>query len=270
MIDRKISVHLQDFPDISFLDDEKELVADMDLVRAVCSVALSIRDQKNLRVRLPLNKLIVIGKNAAKILPFKEIIAEEVNVKSIEIKEEIGDLVEVKLQINFKKIGAKFGSKIKEITVASKSGEWKKTSEKTIEIAGVELADDDFEIKLIAKNQDEKKFVSSSLPSNDCLVQLDVEVTKELEDEGIARDIVRAVQQNRKDADLNITDRIKLQIFSSNKRILEIAFAFQNYIREQVLADILECTITSENLKSSAKFSFENKLDDGDLLVGIS
>jgi isoleucyl-tRNA synthetase len=270
MITRKISIHLQDFPDVSFLAEEKTLVADMDMVRAVCSVALSIRDQKNLRVRLPLNKLIVIGKNASRILPFKEIIAEEVNVKLIEIKEEIGDLAEVKLQINFKKIGAKFGQKIKEITAASKTGDWKKTSEKTIEIAGVELADDDFEIRLTAKNQDEKKFVFASLPSNDSLIQLDVEVTKDLEDEGIARDIVRAVQQNRKDADLKMTDHIKLQIFSTNSRILDVAKNFENYIKEQVLADVLECVANSEKLKSSAKFSFENKLDDGDLLIGIS
>lgn len=270
MIDRKISVHLQDFPDVSFFAEEKKLVADMDMVRAVCSVALSIRDQKNLRVRLPLNKLIVIGKNAARILPFKEIIAEEVNVKSVEIKEEIGDLAEVKLQINFKKIGAKFGTKIKEITAASKAGDWQKTSEKTIEIAGVELVDDDFEIRLTAKNQDEKKFISAALPSNDVLIQLDVEVTKDLEDEGIARDIVRAVQQNRKDADLKITDHIKLQIFSTNSRILDVAKNFENYIKEQVLADFLEVVLDAEKLKSSTKFSFENKLDDGDLLVSLS
>jgi isoleucyl-tRNA synthetase len=101
MINRKSSVHLQDFPDISFLPNEKELVADMDLVRSIASTALSIRDNKNLRVRLPLNKLIVIGKSAARILPFKEIIADEVNVKSIEIKEDITELAELKLQINF-------------------------------------------------------------------------------------------------------------------------------------------------------------------------
>ncbi len=269
MINRKISVHLQDFPDVSFLNEEKKLVAEMDLVRAVCSVALSIRDNKNLRVRLPLKSLTVIGKNAALILPFKEIIADEVNVKSVEIKEEIGDLAEVKLQINFKKIGAKFGAKIKEITEASKKNDWKKVSEKEIEIAGVKLSDDEFEIKLTTKNQDEKKYAIAALPTNDCLVSLDIEITKDLEDEGIARDIVRAVQQNRKDADLNITDHISLQLFSSNSRILEVAKAFEKYIAEQVLASAIGITKNAEEIKS-AKFSFENKLDDGDLAVGIS
>jgi isoleucyl-tRNA synthetase len=268
MINRKISVHLQDFPDVSFLSEETKLVSDMDMVRAVCSVALSIRDNRNLRVRLPLKSLTVIGKNAAQILPFAEIIAEEVNVKSVEIKEEIGDLAEVKLQINFKKIGAKFGAKIKEITEAAKKGEWKKTSEKEIEIAGIKLADDEFEIKLTTKNQDEKKFAIMALPTNDCLIQLDVEITKDLEDEGIARDIIRAVQQNRKDADLNISDHINLKFFSSKPRILEVAKSFEKYIAEQVLADSISCEQSAEAVKT-AKSSFENKLDDGDLVVGI-
>lgn len=266
MINRKISVHLQDFPDISHLNDEKQLIADMDLVRAICSIALAIRDNKNLRVRLPLKSLKIIGKNSQRILPFKEIIAEEVNVKTIEIDEDFSALAELKLQINFKKIGAKYGAKIKEITTASKTGDWKKIGENEIEIAGLKLVDDEFEIKLATKNIDEKKFSTLPLPSNDYLVSLDVEITKDLEDEGIARDIIRAVQQNRKDANLNITDRIKLEIFSSNSRILEVAKSFENYIKEQVLADDLRCL---NDANSSAKFTFENKLDDGDLKVGI-
>lgn len=266
IISRDISVHLQNFPEVSFLSDEKDLVANMDLVRSICSVALSLRDNKNLRVRLPLKSLTIIGKNSARILNFAEIIADEINVKSIEVKEEISDLAELKLQVNFKKIGAKYGPKIKEITAASKSGDWKKISEKEIEIAGVKLADDEFEIKLSTKNHDEKKFAIQALPTNDYLVSLDIEVTKDLEDEGIARDIVRAIQQNRKDANLEISNRIKLQLFSSNPRILEVANSFKNYICEQVLADDLQCSSS----KISAKFSFENKLDDGDLEVGIS
>ena len=266
VIDRKISIHLQDFPDISFFNEETQLVADMDLVRNICSTALSIRDNKNLRVRLPLKSLSVIGKNSARILPFKEIIAEEVNVKTVEIKEEISDLAELKLQINFKKIGAKYGAKIKEITAAAKDGNWKKVSEKEIEIAGINLVGDEFEIKLSSKNNDEKKFAFASLATNDYLVSIDIEITKDLEDEGIARDIIRAVQQNRKDSNLDISNYINLQIFSSNLRILSVAKTFENYIKEQVLAKHLEI-LDLQNI--SAKFIFDSKLEDGDLKVGI-
>jgi isoleucyl-tRNA synthetase len=282
MINRQISVHLQNFPEVAFLDDEKRLVADMDLVRTLCSVVLSIRDNKNLRVRLPLNKLIVIGKKAARILPFREIIADEVNVKSIEIKEEISDLAELKLQLNFKKIGAKFGAKIKEITKAAKCGAWKKIEKVTgeeiageeiageeIEIAGVKLSADEFEIKLAGNNNYEKKFVTAALPNNDYLLQLDIEITKELEDEGIARDIVRAVQQNRKDANLNISEHIKFKIFSADSRIITVAKAFESYIKEQVLAEMVQFSTSLQELKDSAKFFYQNKLENGDLAIGI-
>lgn len=268
MINRKISVHLQDFPNLSFLPQEQDLIESMDLVRAICSSALAIRDDKNLRVRLPLKSLTIIGKNSAKILPFKDIIAEEVNVKNVLTKEEISEFAELKLQINFKKIGAKYGSKIKEITTAAKDGKWQKTSENEVEIAGVKLCDDEFEIKLAVKNAAEKKSAISALPSNDYLVELDIEITKDLEDEGIARDIVRAIQQNRKDADLNVSDQISLKLFSSNPRLLEVARSFENYIKEQVLAS--EILILEQAFDASqTKYFFENSTEEGDLILGF-
>lgn len=268
MIDRSISIHLQDFPDVDFIDSESQLINSMDLVRSICSTALAIRDNKNLRVRLPLQSLTIIGKDAQKILPFSEIIAEEVNVKEIKIIEEISQFAENKLQINFKKIGAKFGAKIKEITNAIKEGDWQKINDKTIKIAGVELIDDDFELKLTTKNIDEKKSAIMPLPSNDYLVLLAIEITKELEDEGIARDIVRAIQQNRKDANLEITNHINLEIFSSNPRIIEVALGFENYIKNQVLAENIKI-LAQKNTNSSAKI-FINQLDDGDLETTIN
>lgn len=270
MINRKISVHLQNFPDVSFLPKEDKLVSKMDLVREICSTALSIRDNKNLRVRLPLNLLKIIGKNAAEVSEFKEIIADEVNVKNIEIIEEIQDLAELKLQVNFKKIGAKYGSKVKDITAAVKNGDWKKISDKEISIAGISLVDDEFEIKLTPKNQDDKKFALAALPSNDCLIQLDIEITEDLEQEGIARDIVRAVQQSRKDADLNVSDNIILKISSPNQQLIKVAQKFGEYIKEQTLANSLQTLENKESIQLSSKFFFESKIDDGEIFIGIS
>ena len=267
MIDRSISIHLQDFPNVDFIDSEAQLINDMDLVRSICSTALAIRDNKNLRVRLPLQSLTIIGKDAQRILPFSEIIAEEVNIKEIKIVEEISQFAENKLQINFKKIGAKFGSKIKEITNAIKEGNWQKIDDRTIQIAGVELVDDDFELKLTTKNIDEKKSAILPLPSNDYLVLLTIEITKELEDEGIARDIVRAIQQNRKDANLEITNHINVEIFSSNPRILEVAQAFDTYIKHQVLAENIK--ILQQKIANPEAKIFTNQLDDGDLEVAL-
>lgn len=259
---KNLSVHLQDFPDLSAVSDEKELVADMDMVRDVCSAALFIRDSANLRVRLPLNKLTIIGSKARRMLAYKEIIADEVNVKNIEIIDEIGDLAELKLQINFKKVGAKLGAKMKEVSNAAKENRWEKIASNKISIAGVVLENDEFEIKLTAKDATS----TAPLPSNDCLVALDTKITKELEEEGIARDIVRAIQQNRKDANLNISDHIQIQLFSENKLFLNVARAYESYIKEQTLTDKISIL---ENNQISSKYKFNNKIEETNLNVGI-
>ena len=123
------------------------------------------------------------------------------------------------------------------------------------------------------KWNDKKKFIIVALPTNDYLVQLNIEVTKDLEDEGIARDIIRAIQQNRKDADLNVSDHIKLKIFSTNQQILEAAKIFKNYIADQILADSFECAASAEEVKkftNCQKFLFENKIDDGEFTAAFS
>jgi isoleucyl-tRNA synthetase len=279
MFDNKNSVHLQDFPDISFFDDEKKLVTDMDLVRLICSSALFIRDQKNLRVRMPLNELMVIGNKSENIIDFKDIIADEINVKSVTVKKDITDVAELKLQINFKKIGAKYGPKVKEITEAVKNNHWQQIAQNQVLLklkdSEVILIDDEFDLKLNIKNQDDEKYAKkysfAALPSNDCLIRLDIEVTKDLQEEGIARDIIRAVQQNRKDANLNVSNRISLIFFSNNHLIDEVITKYNNYIKEQTLCLKIELKkegYCKSEVTSSSLF-FENKIDDIEFQMSI-
>lgn len=266
-MNKNLSVHLQNFPNLSFIPEEPNLVSDMDMVRDICSTALFIRDSQNLRVRLPLNKITIIGHNARRMLDYKEIIADEVNVKNIEVIDEIGDLAELKLQINFKKVGAKLGAKMKEVSNAAREGKWEKIEQKSgenkINIVGVILESDEFEIKLTTKDP----ITTAALPSNDCLIQLDTKITKELEEEGIARDIVRAIQQNRKDANLNISDHIKIQLFSSNPEFLAVSRLYENYIKEQTLTDKIDIL---ENNQITAKHKFNNKIEEIELNIGIN
>ena len=268
MINRNISVHLQDFPNLDFVSENNDLVAKMDFVREICSAALAIRDNKNLRVRLPLKKLTIIGKNSARALDFKDIIADEVNVKNIEIKEDFQGLAELKLQINFKKIGVKYGAKVKEIMAAANKGEWKKTAENEIEIGGINLVDDEFELKLIAKN-DDKNAAIMALASNDCLVCLDIEITPDLFEEGISRDVIRAIQQARKDADLDVSNRIKIAIFATNQDILRAIKKFEESIKDQVLAKEISISQDLQSVKNGTDFFCESKIEDGDLAIGI-
>jgi len=272
MIDNSISIHLQDFPKIDFLNNEEQLIADMDLVRSICSTVLAIRDHNNFRVRLPLQKLTIIGKDSHRILPFSEIIADEVNVKEIHNSYDIENFAEIKLQINFKKIGSKYGSKVKEITNAIKENKWQKINNNTIKIADIELKEDEFELKLAIKNNSNKDLIFCALPSNDFIVVLDVKITKELEDEGIARDIVRAIQQNRKDAQFDVSDRIIVNIFSENQRIIEVLKSFENYITSQILAEkinILLKNINNNEEISKNKF-FNNIIETGEFKIFLN
>lgn len=267
MINRNISLHLQDFPDTSFLSNNSKLIEEMDLVRNICSSVLSIRDNKNLRVRLPLSSLTIIGKNSEKFTKYFEIIAEEVNVKKISLASDINQYAEYKLQLNFKKIGGIFGAKIKAITQAVKENKWELIANNKISICDEILENDDFEIKLSTKNIDENKFAIIGLPSNDYLVMLNIEITPELESEGISRDVIRAIQQNRKDAMLNITDRINIKLYSSQSKILQNVEKNIKFIKSQTLIDNIE--ICNKKISDVDGKIFENLLDDGDLQIFI-
>lgn len=269
MIDRKISVHLQDFPEYDFLPQDLDLLGKMELVREICSMALFIRDQHNLRVRLPLKSLTIIGRDAKNILKYNEIIADEINVKEVLAESEIASFAQFKLQINFKKVGGKFGEKMKEITAAAKEGRWKKISEREVEICGLTLLDDEFEIKLSINEFDQQKFAICALEKYNYLICLDIEKNEKLELEGLARDLIRAIQQDRKSANLDISDHISVNVFCVNEefvnRIKAAIKEFGEYIKEQVLAVSIDIVSSSISLESS----FQNKIEDEVIEVTI-
>ncbi len=264
-MDSKISIHLQDFPDLSFIENDSKLEQDMDLVRVICSTILSIRDLKNLRVRLPLQSLVIIGKNASRIESYSDIITDEVNVKSLSSDDNIDEFADLKLQINFKKVGAKFGSKMKKIIEEARLNNFKIISNNKISICDIELKDDEFDLKLIPKKFDSNKYHIESLPTNDYLIKLDIEVTQDLEEEGVARDLVRIIQQNRKEADLDISDRIKLS-FYGDEYLTKIITKYQKYICQQVLANDIAILLQP----ISQNIIFENEISNKLITMSIA
>ena len=122
--------------------------------------------------------------------------------------------------------------KIKDIISANQSGDWKIIGDK-IEIAGSLLNSNEFDLKLKAKEQYKNNI--SALSTNDALVLVDLDISKELEIEGIARDVVRAIQQTRKDMNLEITDKIVLEIASDDEIINQSIENWTEYIKEQTL-----------------------------------
>jgi isoleucyl-tRNA synthetase len=202
------SVHLADWPDADHLPADDELVAHMDRVREVCSAALSLREARNLRVRLPLARLTVAGRETASLAAYRDLIADELNVKEVVFSDDLAAFGQFVLRPNGKVLGPKLGGAVQQVIKAAKAGEWQALDDGTVSVAGHTLAAGEFDLALTAP----EGAATAALRGNDAVVNLDVEVTDELRAEGTARDLIRLVQQARKDADLAVTDRIRLTV----------------------------------------------------------
>ena len=201
------SVHLADWPDVSGLPVDADLVGAMDLVRDVCSSALSVRKAHSRRVRLPLSTLTVASPAAGDLDRFADILRDEVNVRNIVLTTDVGAVASHELQVVPAVLGPRLGGRTQQIIKAVKAGEWS-TSGDGISVAGEILQPGEFTLKLVTSTDS----ASATLPGGVGVVLLDVNVTPDLEAEGTARDLIRAVQQARRDAGLDVSDRVVLTL----------------------------------------------------------
>ena len=201
------SVHLTDFPSVADLPADDALVAAMDEVRDVCSTALSLRKANKLRVRLPLARLTVASPVAASLEDFAEIVRDEVNVKEVSLSTDVDAYGQFQLVVNARAAGPRLGPNVQKVIKAVKAGDWSEVDGRVV-AAGVELFEGEYEQRLVATDP----AATAALPGGAGVVVLDTAVTPELEAEGVARDLVRVVQQARKDAQLDVSDRITLTL----------------------------------------------------------
>ncbi|MFT7474691.1 MAG: isoleucyl-tRNA synthetase [Verrucomicrobiales bacterium] len=225
------SVHLAGWPDAEDFPSDPDLVANMDRVRTVVSAALRLREDQGLRVRLPLPSLTIAGDGANSVASLTHLIADEVNVKSVGFSDELGAFAEFSLQPNGSVLGPRLGGDVQKVFGAAKQGAWTQNDDGSISIAGHTLTPDEFTLNVKPADG----VTAAALPSNDAVVVLDTDVTPELEAEGIARDIVRAVQEARKTEDLIVTDRISLTLDLSPTGEAAVK-AMESYVSEQTLA----------------------------------
>ncbi|MCZ6597907.1 MAG: isoleucine--tRNA ligase, partial [Planctomycetota bacterium] len=197
------SVHVADWPEADSLPDDSELVADMDRVRYVCSAALALREEKRLRVRLPLASLTIAGAGSARLEPFLDLIADEVNVKDVRVSAELEELGAFELRVNARAAGPRLGGRIKDVLRHVKEdGTWKSLDGGRIEVGGEVLEPEEYALSLRPR-EGLAGLAVQALPGNDAVVALDVRPGPELEREGLARDVVRLVQIARKEAALH-------------------------------------------------------------------
>lgn len=229
------SVHLTDWVTADDLTQDKDLIRRMDLVRAVCSTAKAVREEKKLRNRLPLASMTVAGEQVDELAPFVDIIKDEINVKEVGFVKDIDVLATHFLYLKTPLIGKRLGPYMKDIMAASKTDDWSIREDGTLFIAGQVLNAEEFELRLVLKDGID----GMALPDNTAVVQLDTRIYPELEKEGIARDFVRLVQTARKEKGYHVSDRIQVTFTASSDLVKDALLMHENYVMEQVLAKFM-------------------------------
>lgn len=242
-IDGKCSVHLTDYPvaNEDFID--KDLEARMLMAQKITSMVLALRRKVNIKVRQPLQKIMIPAvddEQRKHIEAVKNLIVNEVNVKELDFVEGAGILVK-KVKCNFRTMGKKFGKLMKGVAAAMDNLSQEQIAQlenqgsisvvvdgadAVVELADVDIISEDIPGWLVANE-------------GNLTVALEVELTEELKNEGMARELINRIQNIRKESGLEITDRIKVLITPSD--VIKPALnEFGDYIKTQVLADAVD------------------------------
>ncbi|PJJ63453.1 isoleucine--tRNA ligase [Compostimonas suwonensis] len=209
------SVHLVDWPAAESFPADEALVQVMDEVRAISSAALSLRKQASRKVRLPLKTLTVVVTDAASLAPFEAILREELNVRSVALVELADDSaasfgITSKLTVNARAAGPRLGKEVQRVIQAARAGDWSENGG-VVTAGGLELVEGEYELVLEAGSGADGETAISLLEGGG-FVLLDTSVDDEQWAEGLARDVIRAVQDARKAAGLEVGDRIELTL----------------------------------------------------------
>jgi isoleucyl-tRNA synthetase len=229
------SVHLTDWPAAYDLPADAALVAAMDRVREVCSAGSSLRKAKKLRVRLPLPKLTVAVQDPAALKPFTDLIADELNVKSVELTDDIAAHGRFELTVNARAAGPRLGKNTQAAIQAVKAGQAVANADGTLTAGPAVLLPGEYTSRLVAADPE----YTAALPDDAGLVVLDATVTPELEAEGWAKDRIRELQDLRKSTGLDVSDRIHVVISVPPARVQWVR-AHADLIAHEILATSFE------------------------------
>ncbi len=252
------SVHLAKFPayDARFVD--KSLERKMEAAQTISSLVLSLRAKEKIKVRQPLQKVMIPVDSAQQkeeILAVADLIKHEVNVKEVELLEDASDILVKQIKPNFKALGPRFGKDMKmiaseiqkftadDIKKIEQNGELELDCNGkiiTLELGDVEITSQDIEGWLVANE-------------GSLTVALDVTLTKDLREEGIARELVNRIQNLRKDSGFEVTDRISVTL-QKDEQIIQAVQQNLEYIKAETLTDDL---IIMDNLNNGIDIAFD-------------
>ncbi|WP_454698769.1 isoleucine--tRNA ligase [Arthrobacter humicola] len=246
------SVHLADWPDAELFPANPSLVEAMDRVQQICSTGSSLRKAANLRVRLPLQELTVVAPGADALEGFAAVVADELNLRSVRLldaesasPEEFG--IEQKLVVNARAAGPRLGKNVQQAIKGSKSGDWSVSEEGVVTAGGLALEPQEYTLETVVAEaaEGEGSRAAAVLPGGGFVV-LNTEVTPELEAEGAARDMVRAIQQARKDAGLNVSDRIHTTV-TAKQDVVDALLANAELVKTETLTVRLDTVAADVN-----------------------
>ena len=247
----KESVHLCDYPVPNADWINKELEFKMETVQKAVSMGHSLRNQFNLKNRQPLASVALVTRNSEEkrvLAEMEECIREELNVKKVEFHDREDELVEYKAKANFKVLGKELGPLMKQAAqvIATLTSEQIQSildgTKLSIEVSGNEVELDSEKVLVERLEKDDLKVLNDGTLT----VGLDSKVTDELKKEGYVRDLIRGIQNQRKENGYNVTDRIKIKL--SGDSDLQSAFKiFEDFIANETLANEIEWTDSLQN-----------------------
>ena len=203
------SVHLADYPVAAEIPADDALVEAMDTIRAVCSAASSVRKSNKLRNRLPLPKLTVAMQESAQLEDFAAVIRDEVNVKQVELSDDVASAGSFEVVVNAKVAGPQLGKDVQRAIKNVKAGNYVRRGEDVVVDGDIVLTPELYTERLVAVNPESTARVDAPSGATG-LVVLDTQVTEELEAEGWAADVIRGLQDARKATGLEVSDRISV------------------------------------------------------------
>lgn len=246
------SVHLADFPKAEDYPADADLVSAMDATRAVASAASSVRKANKLRNRLPLPKLTVAFAGSQSLSDFADIIRDEVNVKEVELTDDVDSVGTFHVVCNAKVAGPRLGKDVQRAIKNLKASNYERRGDEVVVDGDIVLSPEEYTERLQAANPDS----TARIEGLDGLVVLDTEVTEELEAEGWAADVIRGLQDARKNSAFDVSDRISVVLCVAEDK-KEWAQRHADTIAGEVLAT--EFSVVTEPLA-----------DAHDILTGVT